>query len=233
VLVDEESLGQGSHRRTILFKDFMIDGIYPSMRGPWNRTFLAGRRSPGKEAIWVTRYRAEVLDARTGAASQEFMCHTNVDLVGARPDGVYDNVKSQLSISQGQQEIVFPQGLALRIDIAPDQAIDVNAMVLNNNDAGIHRSLDFKATLDYEDDASASRRGLVPLFQGGVWTSCATEVGAAAPGEPFAGRRAACPTRRDARGRRAAGHWIVPPGRQVIVNEVDMPVARPTTVHYI
>src|SRR5206468_6247721 len=37
----------------------------------------------------------------------------------------------------------------------------------------------------------------------------------------------------DAEGRRSTGHWIVPPGRQVIAQKVEMPVAQDTTVHYI
>jgi hypothetical protein len=233
VRVGDERDGNGHHRQTILFKNFQIEGIYPSMRGPWNRTLLGGPGSPGARSIWITRYRAEVLDEKTGAASQEFMCHTNVDLVGARAGGGLASVHAQLSISQGQQEIDFPPGLALKIDVAPDQMIDVSAMVLNNNDASIRRTLDFKATLDYEDDAGAARLGLAPLFQGAVWTSCALDAADAVPGETVCRAASGAPDQRDVRGRHATGHWIVPPGRQVIVNDVDMPVKTATTLHYV
>jgi hypothetical protein len=232
-LLDDGRDPDGGYWRTIRFRNFLIDRIYPSMTGPWTRTYLAGRgRRPG-ERLWVTRYRAEVLDSRSGTASQEFMCHTNLDLVGATQDGRYANVHSQLSISQGQKEIVFPEGFALRIDVEPNQAIDVSAMVLNNNDADLHRFLDFKVTLNYEDDEGAARRRLIALYQGAVWTSCATQASSAMPGEPVCRSASEPADQRDVSGRLATGHWIVPPGRQVLSNFVAMPVPRDTTVHYI
>jgi hypothetical protein len=203
------------------------------MKGPWTRTYLADKRSFPGESLWLTRYRAEVLDGATGSASQEFMCHTNLDLVEPAAGGSYTYLQSQLSISQGQKEIVFPEGFALRVDSGPNRAIDVNAMVLNNNDADIHRLLDFKVTMNYEDDGGAARRNLIGLFQGAIAGSCLMDASKAKPGETVCRAASATADLVDAQGRASTRHWIVPSGRQVIVNEAEMPVPQDTTVHYI
>ena len=232
-VVEEGRDPDGGHWRTILFKNFLIDRIYPSMKGPWTRTYLNGNGSPRDGNLWLTRYRAEVLDAKTGSASQEFMCHTNLDVVRSVEGGSYAHLQSQLSISQGQKEIVLPEGFALKIAGARDRAIDVNAMVLNNNDADIHRLLDFKVTITYEDDDGAARRRLVPLFQGAVASSCLTDILSARPGETVCRAASSTADTADSEGRKSTGHWIVPPGRQVISQDVSLPVPEDTTVHYI
>src|SRR5262249_18645400 len=149
-----------------LFKNLLIDRIYPSMRGPLKEQAL--RLLPTSESrwVWITGYRAEVLDGKTGSASQEFMCHTNLRVMGApgAPE-VFRPERAQLSISQGQKEVNFPMGFALRLENIPEREMNVMVMVLNNNYPTIHRELNFKSTVRYFDDKTAMQQHLIPLLQ--------------------------------------------------------------------
>ena len=73
--VREEPATDGSRIKTVLFKNFLIDGIYPSMTGP-RKTQRLVLGSAADKQVWVTGFRAEVLDDKNNAASQQFMCHS-------------------------------------------------------------------------------------------------------------------------------------------------------------
>src|SRR5258708_24698431 len=103
------------------------------------------------------------------------MCHTNLVVVyAAGMPNAHQNIRTNFSISQGEKEIVFPKGFALRVDNSPNQQTDVNVMVLNNNYPEMHRPLDFKATIDFVDSETAAARKLIPLYQAGTSISCPT-----------------------------------------------------------
>jgi cyclophilin family peptidyl-prolyl cis-trans isomerase len=225
----------GQRVRTVLFRDLHIDRVYPSMHGPWaQRTFKLAPESP---RVWLTGYRAEVLDGGTGRASQEFMCHTNLDLVGtASAPPELRQGRAQLSISQGQTELRFPRGFALPLDNDASREVRLTAMVLNSNYPGLDRRFDFKSTVRYLDDAAARQRGYRPLFQTSVYTVCPTEPPTGA-GDQTPACEPATPweVHDGPYARRQTGHWLVPPGRQVITHDVTAQLNLPydTTVHYI
>jgi len=235
ISIDDSVDRDGERVRTVIFKQLYIDRLYPSMRGPW--TQKAFKLSPESPRVWLTGYRAEVLDGESGRGSQEFMCHTNLDLAGT-PEAPPElrRTWSQLSISQGQTELRFPKGYALRLENDPNRQINLSAMVLNANYPDLKKSFDFKSTIHYLDDDAARRQQLKPLFQASVYTVCPIEpsvdpADTTPPCEPATSWEVhAGPYKR-----RQTGHWIVPPGRQEITHDVTGQLALPydTTVHYI
>ena len=234
VTVQDRVDRNGENVRTVLFKDLFIDKLYPSMRGPWTQTSF--KLLPESPRVWVTGYRAEVMDGKTGRGSQEFMCHTNLDLMGspqAPPEA--KGTRAQLSISQGQTELHFPRGYGLRLENQHRQ-INLTAMVLNSNYPDLKKSLDFKSTIRYLDDEQARKQNLKPLFQTSVYTVCPIE----APKDPSDTTPACQPAtswefHNGPYARKQTGHWIVPPGRQEITHDVTAQLALPydTTIHYI
>src|SRR5437870_5914 len=58
VVVEDGVAAGGERWKTLLFKDFLIDKKYPSMRGPWNRWYLIFDPSFRTKTFYVTRYRA-------------------------------------------------------------------------------------------------------------------------------------------------------------------------------
>ena len=222
--------------KEITLKNFLIDDIYPSMYGPWNRHYVKLFPSNEEPYVWITGYRAEVLDSNTGTASQEFMCHTNLDLAGV-PGNPYRYVKSQLSISQGQQAIMLPPGFGLRIPNGPDNMIDVNGMVLNNNYPNMHKYLDFRASIHYVGESTARSRRLVALRQASVFNTCRTNPG---PGQTawMAGSTDTECERASKTSEYAGditGHWIVYPGRHVYKSDVtsQLGLDDDTLIHYM
>jgi hypothetical protein len=224
----------GARVKTVLFKDMPIDRIYPSMRGPWTRKYVSLDPAHTSPFLWITSYRAEILDGVTGSASQEFMCHTNMDLAGAAGSAnAFRRIRSELSISQGQKETDFPKGYALRIEDRADSQMDVNVMVLNNNYADIHKKLDFKVTIQYVDDQTAQTKKMTPLFESAVGIDCPTEA-APTNGEDTVCEPASAFLVAGGPGKRT-GHWLVPPGRQVLRANAGrgLGLGSDTTTHYI
>lgn len=225
---------RGEYIRTITFGGMHIHGLQPSMRGPWARAYLKLFETSESPDVWITGYRAEVLD-KNGVASQEFMCHTNLDLATVLPDGGHTTDHSQLSISQGQEDLAFPAGFGLKLTNAADKTMDLNAMVLNNNYADLDKEVKFKAQVTYLSDKQAKLRGLKPLEQTAVYSVCTMDP---APGQP---KQTPCATateeeiEKDSDGRRVTGHWLVPPGHQEITSDVTAQLALKgnTRAHYI
>ncbi len=218
----------GQHYKVLTFKGMKIDKLYPSMRGPWTRAYLT--LAPDQPHLWITGYRAEVLDGENGKASQEFMCHTKFDQVAASYAASQRGYQSFFVISQGQDEIRFPEGFGLRVDNSSDYRYDLNVMVLNNNYPDIKRKLDFKATVTYMEDQEAKKRGVIPLTIVATTIFCPMDPKTTAPGEEIC--RPASPGEMQGPNG-STGHWFVPPGRHKYHQVLTLPLARDTTVHYI
>jgi cyclophilin family peptidyl-prolyl cis-trans isomerase len=235
VAISDRVEPSGRQVRTVLFRDLHIEGLYPSMHGPWSQK--AFKLAPTSPRVWLTGYRAEVLEGGTGRASQEFMCHTNLDLIGtaSAPPGMRE-ARAQLSISQGQTELRFPRGFGLPLANDENREVRLTAMVLNSNYPDLDKKLDFRSTIRYLDDQTARKERLKPLFQTSVYTVCPTEP-ARDPNDPTPVCEPATPWEVHAGpyARRQTGHWIVPPGRQEITHDVTAQLDLPydTTVHYI
>ncbi len=217
VVSEQGTAPDGEHYKILVFKGLEIDKLYPSMRGPWTRAYLT--LEPDSPRLWITGYRAEVLDGKSGRASQEFMCHTKLDQVASPQASSAQGMQSFFVISQGQDEIRFPKGFGLRVENNAEHRYDLNVMVLNNNYPTIKRKLDFKATIDYLKDAEAKEKGYIPLTLISASVYC-TGCREASPGQ-MQGPNG------------STGHWYVPPGRHSYRQTISLGLAKDTTVHYI
>lgn len=218
--VSDKPLNNGQRQKVVLFKNLLIDRLYPSMGGPWSRAYVPMQeQNTTSSSIWITRYKAEVLNSSTGKPAQEFMCHTKLDLSGsANAPLPLRGVRSQFVISQGQNEAAFPKGYALRVDAHPERQIDINIMVLNNNPSEEKKYVDFKATVDYIDDKTALKKKIYPLFEVAASVLCANTQ---------------CENASYSGNSTLSGHWIVPPGRQEVRTTVNALTPYDTTIHYM
>jgi hypothetical protein len=219
----EERSADGSRVKTVLFKNLLLDRIYPSMTGP-RKTHRIVLGNADDKKVWVTGFRAEVLDGQNNAASQQFMCHTALDVVGRDGTGAANYRGQAFTVSQGQTAIEFPRGFAMPVPNASDMQQDLLVQVLNNNEPKIHRELNFRTTLRYFGDHDAHQRKLIPLkLTGGSVSPLLDLVRPVGREEVFA-----MPD-----GKLSTIHWLVPPGRQVTSTEIALNLAHDTTVHYI
>lgn len=222
----------GSTVKTILFQDMLIDRLYPSMEGPMKVHHVLFGDTKDRN-IWITRYGARVLDGESGKASQEYMCHTSLDLLGLPNTEAQNYHRQLLTVSQGQEEIVFPEGFALRYPNDPLVENHVLVMVLNNNDPGMRRTFDFETRIQFYGDEEASRKGLIPLFQTGMSIVPILEGEPLKPGEVSAKSATEKEIEVGPDGRKRSGHWMVPPGRQVLRERSKIELKQDTTLHYI
>jgi len=236
-------------REVSLFSDtYSVDRVYRSMTGPASvRRFSFDRQGPPR-LVWITGYRAEIVGADQRPLSAEFMCHSNLDFTDGQEhaDLVRDGnrtVRRLFTASQGQMEVVFPEGYG--IPVVSNERFDLTTQVLNLNRQDQAFDVRHRTTLQFVLDEEAGRP-MKPLYQfalqsmvlldgpdgfpgvpegTGHGSSCA--VGEAAMGETAIG---------DAFGRKFAAHWVVEPGRHVYHTPVTQMVKIPaesTTVHFI
>jgi hypothetical protein len=230
--VREEVAPDGSRIKTVLFKNLRIEGIAPSMTGP-RKTQRLALGTAGDQQVWVTRFRAEVLDRDNKPASAQFMCHSAVDVVG-RAGSARESYRGQaFTVSQGQTEIAFPPGFAMRVSNDPDMQQDVLVQVLNNNDPQLRRELNFRTTLRYFGDADARLRKLIPLKLTGGSVNPIIDAAAAQPHEAVAQSAFKEEVFAGPDGRLRTSHWLVPSGRQVLASELRLNLAQDTTAHYM
>ncbi len=241
------------YRREILSPVYHIDRLYKSMRGPMsNVAFRLHEREA--ELLWITGYRADVVasDGRT-PLSAEFMCHSSLEVNGARylqrfPTEMGLTSDRLFTASQGQLGLELPEGFG--IPMLSTSHLTLNTQVLNHNlgDADIearHRvSIDFIRDRDLETP-------LRPLMQRGVYALRLTDgadghFGLASvdadeskhgpgclPGDDASGRESHLEF--DEQGRQFTGFWVVEPGRDVnhtrVTTKLDLPYD--STVHAI
>ena len=102
-------------------KSYTIDRIYRSMKGPMGVQSIHLHESEQPELLWITGYRAEIADPKTGGPrSEEFMCHSNLNfddfalhqkLFGWKNRGR----KRLFTLSQGQMDVRFPKGFGVPV----------------------------------------------------------------------------------------------------------------------
>jgi len=183
--------------------------------------------------VWITSFRTDVLDSKSNVANQQYMCHASLDIVGpAGPDGEPSNRRQAFTVSQGQTEIAFPRGFAMPIP-NDDRQESLLVQVLNNNEPQIHRELKFKATLHYFGETDARKRKLIPLKLTGGSVRAVIDPATARPQEVVVRPAYQEEVFRDPEGRLATGHWLVPPGKQVLATELGLGLDRDTTVHFM
>ncbi|HEY3174232.1 MAG TPA: hypothetical protein VGK94_00565 [Candidatus Polarisedimenticolia bacterium] len=238
------------HTAEFLSKTYVVDRKYKSMTGPSGTQTIHLLTSSPAELLWVTGFKAVVVGADGEASmSQEFMCHSNLDLNGAIHRRLFnlDRVTPNrvFTLSQGQQEIEFPKGYGL--PILSNEPFDLTTQVLNHNIEGQSFSLRHKVTVEFLRDAEletpmkplmqVSANGLV-LVQGkdGYFNIPEADAQVHGPGcLPGASASNAGGVYTDEYGRKFTAHWVVKPGREVNSTNVTRFMRLPfdTTLHYI
>jgi len=120
----------------------LIDRIYPSMEGPWERVVL-----DTSDLDWVTAYRAATVDDETGEPmASEFLCHSQLQM---------RNRTRLLVTAPGVEILVFPDGFGMPLNqilsgVPADQReITLLGMVLNNHVPNINRRARVRWEIEY------------------------------------------------------------------------------------
>lgn len=236
--------------KTVLSDVYKIDAKYSSMLGPWGQDEVYLWDAPEPELLWIVGYETTVIDAGTSAAmSQEFMCHANLDFDVQR---YYDDFDTKyglsgrvFTLSQGQQDIRFPDGFG--IPIISTQPLTLTTQVLNLNLPKPDLDVRHQVTVRYVRDSELQGREMVPMYQGAVQGFKALEGTGLVYGvenpemeEHGAGCEVGSSAIKDdvdydRLGRKFTAHWVVEPGREVtrtLVTEF-LNLEFDTTVHYI
>jgi hypothetical protein len=237
-----------TYTRDFLSPSYTIDRIYKSMQGPQKVESSVVMREGPQELLWITGYRSHVVDAQTlQPLSQDFMCHSNLDIDMKRHRELFDWDKNSsrrlFTLSQGQSEIRFPAGFGIPISSAEEFSLATQALNLNIGD----RTFDVrvKVEVDYLRDSELTT-AMKPLFMKAAngLVLVEGENGFYNVENPFAekhgpgclsGEGISKRYREDRYGRKFSGHWVVKPGREVnrtlVTNWMNLPFD--TTVHYI
>lgn len=240
---------------TFLSQVYTVDRKYRSMMGPSStmEVFPDGTPAGAVEEprlLWIVGYEAVVVGADGETPeSQEFMCHSNLDLDMERHRkyfGLSPKASDRLfTLSQGQQRIRFPDGFG--IPLRSDEPLRLTTQVLNNNVEGASLRLRHKVTILYIRDSEApwpmkalyqvSANGLV-LLEGKDGYYDVADADPAVHGEGCLVGGTADPSGHvytDDYGRKFTGHWVVPPGLEVNRSNTTrfMGLRFDTTAHYI
>ena len=251
---------KGSGEAGIQSKEFLtavhfIDAKYKSMQGPFTsqRVFLVD--APSRELLWMTGFETAMVDqSGTEPISQEFLCHSNLDLfpdvhekalgLPARPFS-----KRVFTNSQGFQAIRFPQGFG--VPIASDEPLLLSSQVVNHNVENARLKVRQKITVQFARDSDLDQP-MKPLFQAQAMVMVSLEgheayVGTQDPSEQLhgasciVGEAAGGPLAahkglvEDSLGQKFTAHWVIGKGRSSFRTLVTEPLGLQfdTTIHYI
>lgn len=239
----------GIREHTVLSDTYEIDKIYKSMKGPNSRQKVYLSKSERPELLWLTGYKAVMVgsDGKT-PMSQEFMCHSNLDLDIIAHRDLFGWRKNNPSVrlftlSQGQAEIKFPEGFG--IPILSTEPLDLSTQVLNLNNTKNKFEVRHKITFTYIPDRELNRpmKPIMTIYAQGLKLLEGKDgyfnVGHASEDEHgpgcLVGENADTKVYSDFFGRTFTAHWVVKPGREVnhTLATKLLNVPYDTTVHYI
>jgi hypothetical protein len=227
---------------------YHVDKIYKSMEGPTGRRRFELPPTPTPELFWLVGYKAIVVDAESlEPVSQEFMCHSNLDIEADQPRVISPHISGRLfTLSQGQQLIQLPDNFGvpmlstaklrqgsqvLNLNL-PDQEFDlkheIEVMLVRDKEATepirplYQREVQLMKSLDKPRYFGMKEGEGDPKLHG---ASCA--VGIDPTGDS--------PLHRDQLGQEFTAHWVVKPGREVSRANVTrwLNLHHDTTIHYI
>ncbi len=228
---------------------YTIDKIYKSMQGPQSvRKIYLTNPLDDEELLWVVGYKAVMVkEDGVTPASQEFMCHSNFNWDSKKHKKLFDWKKSVsnrlFTLSQGQFDIQFPKNFG--IPVSSTESFQLSTQVLNLNQQDEINKVRHKVTISYIKDSDLTEpmkalfmkgaNGMV-LLEGEDGYYNIKKADGNMHGEgcmigDLAGKRSID----DKFGRKFAGHWVVPPGKQINKTLVTkwMKLPYDTTVHYI
>ena len=233
--------------RVVLSKTYTIDKKYRSMEGPQSFQEIQLGSSTQPELLWITGVKTEIVTPDGALTLQpELMCHVNVDIdpnLHRKALELDADVSSRLvTLSQGQLEMTTPAGFGY--PILSNEPLKLTTQVLNLNDELLRIDVKHRVTISFVRDADTdgSMRALLNTAVYGV----APIEAAADEGKSTEHNGTSCmivgraPNAMgsdyyDEKGRKLTGHWVVPPGRQVIKTDVTRLLDLPfdTNVHAI
>lgn len=193
--------------RKIDLGPLLIDQLYPSMDGPFQRI-----RFDYSDMDWVVGFRTDVLDVTTGERmGEEFYCHSQLQL---------DNGNLLIVNAPGASRISFPEGfgMPLRKILSgvpePDRGLTLLGMAMNPHEPEINRlakiriQIDYLRTADIEDPDSFKK-----LYQSHLGINVEDQYHP--EGHDPHGKHQTIVEGRSS-SIKHGGHWLVPPGRQVL-----------------
>ena len=238
VTPDEYARRESSLLRTkqVTTPSIRLTQRYTSMKGPRSIRGFQLETEPDNARVWIRRYKIDVLDTAAEEESTEFLCHAwlmadtglrdpESGLRGAR--GGRDP-SLLLTISQGFEDMRFPDGFGVEFDGLDVSRVGLLTMAVNNNDDAIDKQIQFRATIDYLDDSDALQLGIKPLVGFQLHAHQKDREAALVHHHPTGTMPAGHPSQGHppADGRMTTDHWLVPSGRQVVRSDV-----KPGVIH--
>jgi len=155
------------YTKDILAPVYHVDRIYKSMTGPQSTSdfYLVDAKNP--ELMWIVGFEAIMVepDGKT-QASQEWMCHTNLDINPTEHNRAFGGSKRLsgrlFTLSQGQYRIDMPKGFG--IPILSSELMSLNTQVLNLNMQKGEKDVRHRVYVRFVRDADLKRpyRALFP-----------------------------------------------------------------------
>lgn len=226
-----------------------IDKIYRSMQGPGANDYVA--IDPNRsELAWLTGFKVNMVEADgVTPSSDEFMCHSNLNLVDRfkhdqRVSKSRINMGRLFTISQGLDEVKFPDGFG--IPVLTNEPLNVSVQALNLNGVEQPRKVRHKVALKYVNNKDVPAP-MVPLFASSITGLKTLEGGTrhygVADPDPHMQLAGCSPGGKaldhdyftDRNGNKFTSHWVLPPGKEENHTLVTEMLALPydTTIHYI
>ncbi len=249
---DRSTPAAPTRRVEILSEPYTIDRIYKSMAGPEGQQKVELAPQDPPQLLWLTGYRVEVVGADgTSPVSQEFMCHNNLDynpVLHNRLFGGHVNSTRIFTLSQGQFAVELPEGFG--VPIMSNEPLFLSTQVLNHNHKDINIQVRHKVSIDFVLDKDL-KTPLKPLFPASGFIVAllegkdgnfgvdqpteAQEHASCLPGVTAPDSKYASFVYKDKQGRKATGHWVVPPGHEERHTPMDRFMRLPydTTLHFI
>lgn len=205
--------------RTVELGPLRIEGIARSMEGEFERAAL------DTEGIgWITGFRTEVVDAASGLPmGDEFFCHGQIQLdTGAR----------LMVAATGVREVTLPQGFGIPVaqilgDLDAEwRGVSLMGMVLNNHEAGLNAEVKLRFHVDYVAPGDPAAVNMRPLYRASITILPDSPNAEVFEGDPLAPVEAP----RAVHGK--TGHWVVPPGMQVVRQRYRGLLGAETRVHF-
>jgi len=205
--------------RVVELGPLKINGISQSMEGVFQRAML-----DTGDIGWITAFRTEVVDAATGAPlSDEYFCHSRIQLAtGAR----------LMVAASGLPALRLPSGFGIPLQqILADleeswRGVSLLGMVLNNHDRDLGAEVNVRFLVDYVAASEPNvAENVDKLYRASVTVLPHRGVTVLA-GDPLG------PSELPPNAHGKTGHWMVPPGEQVIRQQHTKLVPGPTRVHY-
>ncbi len=250
--IQEVSVDPESNEREVTFLSdvYEIKDIYRSMTGPSTMTEIKLLEGEEPELIWITGFSAQMVepDGKT-LMSQEFMCHTNLDIDAKTHRYLFQSKRNPpidriFTLSQGQYEVEFPKGFA--IPILSPEALKLTTQVLNLNDENPDIKTRHRIKIKYVRDSDL-QKPMIPLMrissnslkrldesENGYFNLVSANEELHGEG-CLLGESAGKNIITDSLERRYTAHWIVKPGREVnttLITEM-LKVPYDTKIHYI